>query len=356
MLVIINNNGIGFRNNNFYNYTAYTRIKKHLQFELSKVKEFYRETSIATSVFNDNIFNSIYKLKGLDVTKPINEYIKDVRLLNINYFNFINDHNEGKITETDLGKVIILEEDFDRYKEITNSNYLEFKPLRVVYTSKTDLDMAHPFEKYIFNVDSTDSYLDFISVDVKGMFIQYKYWFDSSLGIGESFASFVYKIPYTNMIGDYLDWAIVNRAIMSGGVVSKIDIDNPHSFIFNIYANDTKKYIESVLKVFTNDREFLIDIFSNIKLIDSDNLFNLIKLEDTISKHKEVDFYRIALLELFHSFAEKNKSSRTINKPLFTTFQREVRNYKLRGGFFRLNEKYIKYKYKLLQDQILEVV
>lgn len=355
MLNIITKTHNTTKNNLFFDYKKYYRVSLFMRDNIKEVVEYYRQPILINFVNNDNIFKNIFIRAGLNMELKINEFIREVTLMSISFNRFINVNSNGHIIDCDLGKVVILEEDFGRYHDINEDNYLDFNPLRVVCSDKDSIQMAHPFELYANN--KQEETIDFLSIDIKGMFIQYKYWYDEPDNAQDrDFSTFVYKVLYTSLIPQYLDWAVLNRIINFYGYGEIDKFDNPHPFYLSFSVTEMNSYLKSSFDTICNDRQLLPDIFKNIVLFNTENLFNLINIGHDIHSSKKIDFYRIANLKLFKSFMELNNSYNKVNSAYYMEYLREIGNYKLIGGFFNGKDIHMLKFYKDSEKFIMEML
>ena len=195
-------------------YTKFDYIKRRYLTELTKVKDYYRNKERA--VDNKHLVSRLVNMLTPSLSLDIYDYLKvidtNARFLSRQFGIVSNIHSGVVMDNIFFGKnskeILLYKEhpiDLDHFEE----NWMNYTPVKVIYTDSTDLNMDIPFnnKQYFLPV------LNIMSIDIVVLMLQYYKWANNRMlmSLATNTNIFISQIVLPNMLDNMLDLAIYNR-------------------------------------------------------------------------------------------------------------------------------------------------
>jgi len=228
-------------------------IRRRYMYDYYKVMDYYN-VSRERAVNNRNILSRLLKMLSNNIDLPVFEYFKYIATDAIyvsKQFDIVSNISKGNIKASQLYGDNVYEAFIYTENEVNlfelEDNWRELRPLRVVYTTTTDLNYGFPYE----NVDKMLPELVVYELDVVALALQYREWARCRVRDDRSTDHnvFIAMIVLPSVVPDIMDLAVINRffKIAKGEPIldSKFNI-HPFPVI------DYRDKVDDVLKGFCN--------------------------------------------------------------------------------------------------------
>ncbi len=160
-------------------------------------------------------------------------------------------------------------------------HWRNYRPVRVLFHPKSDLDLMLPNGKKSSNEGGTAV----ISVNIGMLAIQYKKFMEDQLlknpdqtPLDASYFIHMYVLP--NMLPDILDWSIYNRFIYNLDSYKKPDVYFRHPIVINKVDDKVDKIIEKEQKLLLGNGLFIADYFKHLISVSNKNMWYNMLLPD----------------------------------------------------------------------------
>lgn len=263
-------------------YYKFEYIKRRYQYEVNKVKEYYRNRDRA--VTNTHILSRLVSMLAPNFNNDDFEYFKIVdgeSKFIARQFNIVSNISNGKVLKNELygsnSYEVILYTTTDLNLDILKLTWMNASPLRCIETTTNNINFSFPYT----NVNLPENTYSVFELDVNLMLMMYKYWCEMRVSQNNSTNSNVFIATYVlpNTLDSILDISILNRFLaISNGVKLSQDVFNPHPFLILNYSSGIDEILKNILKDVRNNKIYLEQLLESIPAITSDNMLTVTKL------------------------------------------------------------------------------
>lgn len=259
-------------------------IRRMYRFSIDNLVSYYNSRSIV--IKNNHILSKIiglaYPFKNLGLADDI----KFLKYIDVNskyvakHFRLVNNITNGEIFHNIFYKEnsveIICQTDFNYDFKDVMENYLNYSPIRVVYTEETALD----FHMLDGKKSKKEPSLTVVELDITLMLLMYRAWCKRRLKFGMSINEnlFIGSIVIPNAIRPMVDNIIFNRFIKIAKNEHIPDFELKHP----MFVYDLSRGVDEALKSLAPhlvDNSILLEHFINtIPTIYNTDMFETLKL------------------------------------------------------------------------------
>lgn len=281
-------------------YATFEYISRRYLAELTKIILYYRNRTGA--VDNTNIFSRIITLASPDIDLNIGDYFKYTDA-NVDYitrqFKLTSNISMGivhnNIFYKDNEYTIIRHINTDINISKLKDNWINRSPIRVIYTTETDIDF-YILDKHKIPNDTT---ITIVEIDTTLMLLMYRYWTKERLKEDRSINPnyFVYNIVLPNTIKTMLDIVLFNRLRKLYYKESMKDFRIHHPFNVLDYSSNIDRMYRLVLDNIVNTPAPLEQILYTIPTMVYPTMLNALYINSPIYNKNSEWVIWIARLE-----------------------------------------------------------
>jgi len=266
-------------------YYKFEYIKRKYNFEINKVKDYYRGKNRAVN--NRHILNRLITILAPTYTLEDFDYYSRVdsnsRLVS-KQFNIVSNINKGKVLNNELyggnSEELLLYTESDIDLGSFKYTWMTATPIRCIYSSSSDVSFSFPYE----NITLPKNSFHIFEIDITMMVMMYKYWCIERVKEDNSTNPnvFIATMVLPNIIDSLIDIRIFNRYldIAVGNSVNE-EIVNVHPFPIVDYTKGIDDVLKQVVKDTGNTSIPLEQLLLSIPVIVEDNALEIVKLTHT---------------------------------------------------------------------------
>jgi len=318
-------------------YYKFEYIKRKYNFEINKVKDYYRGKNRAVN--NRHILNRIITMLAPSYTLEDFDYYSRVdsnsRLVS-KQFDIVSNINKGRVLQNELygensDEIFLYTEtpinlDTFKYTWITES------PIRCIHTNNLELSFMFPYE----NITLPENSLHVFEIDITKMLMMYKYWCLERVREDNSTNPnvFIATIVLPNVLDSLIDLTIVNRylAIAAGEKLPHKFI-NKHPFVIINYVEGIDNVLTDIVKDTRNSSIPLEQLLLSIPVIVEETALPVIKITHTYyTAQSKWVFYLSRVGTIKNLLTVIGKKGRARNKELVNTLPYVIKTILRRSG------------------------
>ena len=255
-------------------YPRIEYIRTMYKREINKVIEYY--TNRSSRVQTEHVLSKLVYIISPDINNSIVDYFRlvDSRAKYVaKQFGITSNINVGHLNNDIFYKdskelLLYSETDIDIFS--FGENWKRFKPVRVIYTTDTDID----FKLLNGTVEKPDLEISVYEIDVIALVMMYRFWALERQAREQSIhpSYFIYNYVLPSMLKQLTDITIFNRFMNL--YYGNYMIDNPykHPFMLSDYTSGIDSVLKSVIQDTKNSRYDIRSIINRIPTIFNYNM------------------------------------------------------------------------------------
>ena len=263
-------------------YTKFDYVKRRYLSELTKVKEYYRTKERA--VDNKHLVSRLVNMLTPSLSLDIYDYLKVVdtnaRFLS-RQFGIVSNIHSGTVMENiffgkNSEEILLYREnpiDLMDFEE----NWMDYTPVKVIYTDSSDLDFHIPFN----DKDSFIPRLTIMTIDIVVMMLQYYKWANHRMlmSMPTNTNVFISQVVLPNILDNMLDLAIYNRfmKLVEEREIPEFKINHP------FHVQDLSTGIDKILLDVITDLQDtsvpVMQILQTIPTIVKDDMYDVLYID-----------------------------------------------------------------------------
>jgi len=277
------------KNNNLIKYSKekYSKwdfIQRRYNDQMNIVLSYYynKDRAINNSNMLSRVLDTALAGEYIDIFEFIKKVSANARYVS-KMFDITSNINYGKIHNNvvygiDSKEIFLyIEPEIDVF-DIEN-NWLNYRSLRAIYTEKTELDFAVPFQDI-----SNNNRLTVFEIDIIGMCVQYWYWKEMRISMDKSTDTnvFIATIVLPNSLPTIMDLSIYNRFLNISKNTKNANTKQLLPFNVLDYTKGIDKILKTISKTYKGHNIPLQQLLDTIPTLYHTSMLDVIRIKHNI--------------------------------------------------------------------------